>query len=246
MAGATDGLGAVAYIKKELQPQLFVLVMTGYADEDAPYRAMDAEVDGYLYKNDFNANLLLMAVAGILEQREQKTFFRSLFEPILSASRRFLQAQEQTRYDKAREKLDDGRLATYRRYIVAIQSRQLLMGAALEMWDSFQLLESHYPKLAKPKEMGSLFQSYAELHGLISQRNQNHISSQKPRGPGQLDRKTFQGLFDRILAGRIQAQELIMAEALRHMTPSDRQSKAEYRRLHGKIWEGEPTERQLR
>ena len=233
MAGARDGLGAVAHIKKELQPHMFVLVMTGYADEEAPYRAMDAEVDGYLYKNDFNAKLLLTAVDGILQQREQKGFLRSLFEP----ARRFLQAQEQARYEAARDKLDEGRLATYRRYVVAIQSRQLLMGGALEIWDLLSHLEADYPKLTKPQEMGALFQKYAEVHKLITQRGQKHISSQKPRASGQVDRKPFQGLFDRILSGTIHATELQMAERLRLMEPAELAKNPHYTRLHAKLWD---------
>lgn len=238
MAGATDGLGAVAHIKRELQPQMFVLVMTGYADEEAPNRAMDADVDGYIYKNDFNAKLLLMAVEGVLKQREEKSFFRSLFEPVLSASRRFLQAQEQARFDRAREKLDEGRLATYRRFIVAIQARQLLLGSALEIWDIFQQLEHHYPKLNKPQDMGTLYQKYVEVHSLISLKNVNQVSSQKPREPGQVDRKAFQGLFDKILSGRIQATELQLAETLRHIPESERKKNQHYSRLFCKIWEG--------
>ena len=238
MAGATDGLGAVAYIKRQLQPHMFVLVMTGYADEEAPNRAMDADVDGYIYKNEFNAKLLLMAVEGILKQKEERSFLRSLFEPVLSASRRFLQAQEQGRFDKAREKLDEGRLATYRRYIVAIQSRQLLMGSALEIWDIFQQLEHHYPKLNKPQDMGILYQKYVQVHALISQRNVNQVSSQKPRESEQVDRKAFQGLFDKILGGRIQATELQLAETLRHLPASERKKNQHYSRLFCKIWEG--------
>ena len=158
MEGSMDGISTVHYIKSHFLPQLLVLMMTGYADDLSPYRAMEAEVDAYIFKKDFKTSSLLWAMENALRQRQQKTIFRKLFEPILSAPRRLLQTQDKARYDKALEKLDEGRLSTYRRFMVGIQSRQLEFRPALDIWDEFDKLERVYPILDTPPGHGRTLQ----------------------------------------------------------------------------------------
>jgi CheY-like chemotaxis protein len=239
MAGSTDGIGAVSKIKRDIRPEIFVLMITGYADTEAPFRAMDAQVDGYLYKNDFNANLLLMTVESILKQKEEKSFFRSLLNPLVNASKKILQAHEQAKYERAKEKLDEGRYATYKRYVVSIQSRQLLIGGALELWDSFDVIESYYPKFHTPPEMGQLYQKYAEIYKMIDDRCRKPLSQLKAREPKQVERKLFQGLFDRICSNRLSATDVQMAEHLRKMDPGERNRDPNFRRLYNRIWLGQ-------
>ena len=81
MEGPMDGISTVHYIKAHFLPQLLVLMMTGYADDLSPYRAMEAEVDAYIFKKDFKTSSLLWAMENALRQRQQKTIFRNLFEP---------------------------------------------------------------------------------------------------------------------------------------------------------------------
>jgi CheY-like chemotaxis protein len=239
MAGSTDGIGAVSKIKRDIRPEIFVLMITGYADTEAPFRAMDAQVDGYLYKNDFNANLLLMTVESILKQREEKSFFRSLLNPLMNASKKLLHAHEQAKYERAKEKLDEGRYAAYKRYVVSIQSRQLLIGGALEIWDSFDIIEGYYPKVHTPPEMGQIYAKYAEIYKMIDERCRKPLSQLKPREPKQVDRKTFQGLFDRISNNRLSATDVQMAEHLRKMDPGERNRDPNFRRLYNRIWLGQ-------
>lgn len=239
MAGSTDGIGAVSKIKRDIRPEIFVLMITGYADTEAPFRAMDAQVDGYLYKNDFNANLLLMTVESILKQREEKSFFRSLLNPLVNASKKLLQAHEQAKYERAKEKLDEGRYATYKRYVVSIQSRQLLIGGAIELWDSFDVIEQYYPKFHTPPEMGQLYQKYAEIYKMIDDRCRKPLSQLKAREAKQVERKLFQGLFDRICSNRLSATDVQMAEHLRKMDPGERNRDPNFRRLYNRIWLGQ-------
>ena len=67
MAGATDGLGAVARVKK-FQPNIKVVVITGYASEDAPARAIGLQVDDYVYK-PFRIPALLESVRKTLSRK---------------------------------------------------------------------------------------------------------------------------------------------------------------------------------
>jgi len=238
MAGSTDGIGAVAAIKKDIRPDMFVLMMTGYADNEAPFRAMDAQVDGYLYKNDFNANLLIATVQSILAQHEQRGFFRNLLHPLIAASKKLLAAHEQARYERAKEKLEEGRYAAYKRFVVAIQARQLLIGGALEIWDQFDEVEKLYPTMHEPPQMGQLHTRYGEIYRGIDQRCKNPLSSLKPRPAHLVERKQFQGLFDRIVANRLTASDVQMAEPLRLMPEGQRKSDPNLRRLFARIWEG--------
>lgn len=238
MAGSSDGIGAVATIKRDIRPEMFVLMMTGYADSEAPFRAMDAQVDGYLYKNDFNANLLIMTVQSILAQREQRGFFRSLLAPLITASKKMLAAHEQARYEKAKEKLEEGRYAAFKRFLVAIQARQLLIGGALEIWDLFTEVERLFPVLHEPPEMGKLHARYGEIYKMVDHRCKNPLSSLKARSGQQIERKMFQGLFDRIIANRLTASDVQMAEFLRGLPEQQRKTDPNFRRLFSKIWEG--------
>jgi len=239
MEGAMDGISTVHYIKTHFLPQLLVLMMTGYADDLSPYRAMEAEVDAYIFKKDFKTSALLWAMENALRQRQQKTLFRKLFEPILSAPRRLLQTQDKARYDKALEKLDEGRLSTYRRFMVGIQSRQLEFRPALDIWDEFDKLERVYPILDMPQAMGELYKKYQALQQMISRRESSPYSPPQGRSPGQVDRGAFQILYDNIGRQRMNPTELLMAEAVRRMTPQERSADLEFEDLYTKIWEKE-------
>lgn len=239
MEGPIDGISTVHYIKTHFLPQLLVLMMTGYADDLSPYRAMEAEVDAYIFKKDFKTSALLWAMENALRQRQQKTIFRKLFEPILSAPRRLLQTQDKARYDKALEKLDEGRLGTYRRFMVGIQSRQLEFRPALDIWDEFDKLERVYPILDMPPAMGELYKKYQALQQMISRRENSPYSPPVTRGPGQVDRAAFQILYDNIGRQQLNATELLMAEAVRRMTAQERSADLEFEDLYHKIWEKE-------
>jgi DNA-binding NarL/FixJ family response regulator len=243
MAGPTDGLGAVAYIKEKLQSQLLVVMITGFADENAPRRALDIAVDAYLYKNQLTVKDTLRIVDGLLKQRTQKGFLEQLLEPLWAKPKQLLQAhqekqkaQQEEQLAKAKDALDQAKLDAYKRLTVAIMSGNILMAPSLDIWDILVELDKQYVQANNLNEMRAVFNSYQKLREEIATREAKNELSMKPREPHQLTRPQWKIIFDKVKKGDLSAMQLQFAEKLRQLAPEERQKNPRWHAMYQVIW----------
>lgn len=238
MAGFTDGIGAAAHIKRKYLPNLLVIVITGYADTEAPGRAMEVEVDLYIYKNDLQrVQDLLVKVACLLKQREKtkKGIFRQFFAPLLEKPLQMLKAREQSKLKHAEEVLAAQRLKTYKLYVVSVTSKTLYRSLARQAWDLLAWVEVRAAKAENLEQMRFLYARYQLVQEFVLKNlNKTGNYSQIPADGATMIQ--FRDLLDKIEKSKITADELQHAERVRLSSPEERKKNAEWRALYETLW----------
>ncbi len=243
MSGPTDGLGTVAYIKEKLQPSLLVVMITGFADEAAPRRALDIAVDAYLYKRDLSIQGTLNLVEGLLKQKTQKGFLEQLFQPLWAKPLKLFQAhQEKQRQaekeslQRAKEALDQSKLDAYKRLVVAVMSGNILRAPSLDVWDLLQDLDERNLAAGNLAEMGAVNKGYLQVRDEIAKREASNELNLGARPEGKLSKPEWKILFDKIQSGMLNATQLQLAERLRKMEPAERARDAKLETMFRAIW----------
>lgn len=243
MSGPTDGLGTVAYIKDKLQPSLLVVMITGFADEAAPRRALDIAVDAYLYKKDLSIQGTLTLVEGLLKQKTQKGFLEQLFQPLWAKPLKLFQAHqekqrqaEKENLQRAKEALDGSKLDAYKRLVVAVMSGNILRAPSLDVWDLLQDLDERNLAAASLAEMGAVNKGYLQVREEIAKREASNELNLGARPEGKLSKADWKILFDKIRAGMLNATQLQLAERLRRMEPGDRSREPKLESMFRAIW----------
>ncbi len=208
MAGATDGLGVLAQLKKA-RPELRTVVITGYASEDAPARAISIQVDDYLYK-PFRLPAMLDTVKRVLESGEERQTYQKVFARLFSAPRRMLENSRYSALEAERDKVLQG-------YYVGVRSNLLTAGAALDLWDQLELLEARFPDVTAEGvvDLGRAYRQVLEV--MTAAARSGAVGTFKNRKPEQLSRQAFTRLYDEIKAGRVTPEQLRVAFDLRRL-----------------------------
>lgn len=241
MAGPTDGLGTVAHIKEKLQRNILVVMITGFADESAPRRALDIAVDAYLYKKDLTIQGTLNLVESLLKQKTQRGFLEQLLEPLWAKPLKLFQAHQEKQKQaerealiKAKEALEQAKLDAYRRLVVAVMSGNILRSASLEIWDLLVEMDETYLKASNLAEMGKAHQAYQRLREEIARREAKNELTLAARPPGKVSKGEWKILYDKIQGGMLNATQLQFAEKLRTI---DIAKEPKYAPMHKAIWQ---------
>jgi len=237
VAGNRDGLVALELMKHH-RPELRCIVITGYASEDAPVRAVRLAVDDYLYK-PFGMEDILQVVRRVFNAGQDRLSYKGVLSSVLSAPRKLLERAEQSRRESAGRRLDEERERCVQGFYVGVRSNLLSRGAALDAWDRLETLDAHYDwrHEATPAMLGELADSYRQLFDLLSAmaRSQS-VGSHAPRGNGQVERADFGRFFEKIRVGVVTQEQLQIASQLRRVPADARAANAELQRLFMEIW----------
>lgn len=220
MPGTTDGIGALEWLKAR-QPHLLCIVITGYAELEAPVRALKVQVDDYLYK-PFGQDELVQAVRRLLAAQQERSVYRRL----LALPGKLLNYLASARQEGARQALEAARDAAHQAFFVGVRSKLLSGGAALDVWDRLEALEAD-PQVAGYREL-------PELIGALS-RSQN-VGSFKNREPGQVDRASFLALLEKVRIGSVTPEQLRVAGEVWRTTLDERRQDPELTRLYKTLW----------
>lgn len=218
MAGPTDGLGAVAGVKK-FQPNIKVVMITGYASEDAPARAIGLQVDDYVYK-PFRIPALLETVRRTLARKSG--FWGPLLgiRNLLSAPLKLLEQSQQRRLQQLIELLEKEKQRVIQGYYVALRSKHISRSAALEIWDTLEGLEGQSLRLsdsageAAVQAVGAGYRKVFER--LTYYEKTGHVGPAAARQPGQVTRAGFNQLVDSVQRGKLGLEELVWLLGSRH------------------------------
>jgi len=217
MAGATDGLGAVAGIKK-FQPSIKVVMITGYASDDCPQRAIQLQVDDYVHK-PFRVPVMLEVVRRVLARRNG--FFSSFLNlrNLLAAPLRLMEGSQSRRVQSMLSLLEQEKDKVLKGYFVALRSKAISKSAALEIWDQLERLEhmslsiSQQPGEAAVQSVGSGYRKVYER--VLYFEKTGHVAGAAPRQGGQVSRPGFGTLVDQVQGGQIGLEELVQVLAAR-------------------------------
>jgi len=224
--GPVDGLGALALLKLR-RPELKCIVMTGYADDEAPLKALEIQVDDYLYK-PFDVSDVLRSVEQIRNAGKRRSYFTALWDKHVA----------RPRLERALENLSQARVQALNGLRVAIRSKQINLDRAWEMWLRWEHIEKIYSRV----DMGELEASPAVIQsGIQHYKNFCHDFRLRTIKPGEVPltadyKPAFRKLYARIVAGEIDVEELLMAAFVRQVPKERRVIDGELQQLYENLW----------
>jgi len=214
LPGTQDGLDGLEAIKK-LLPKIYTIVITGYADDTAPSRAMRQGVDFYLYKPFGIAKLLNVVETVLATQRDHSTYQHQLSQ-FFQGPRRLL-ASLAGKSEQPELVLDPARIVLFKALYAGMQSKNLTVTGALSLWDELQPLEQSYEALQNITGPGAdeLARKYQLLQARAEKMAQSRTTGDpKPREPGQMVMAFFSRLYQRVVDGAFGVPILMAAPAL--------------------------------
>lgn len=227
-----DGIEVLGVLKQR-QPALYCIVMTGYAGDDAPDRALRVQVEDYLYK-PFKARDLLKTIHRLETREAEQSRYDSLFASVMAGYQKIIDTSvppELTRADEARH-------AVYRAFYVSIRSDKVRPGEAIHVWDLLGQAERRREQvLASPAPDAclKLQQGYAYVGQLITALATSGLT-QRPRAAGLISPQAFELLYDKVKAGLLGLEELKLAPSSLLADPVALSTNPELRRLRESIW----------
>lgn len=241
--GDVDGLTALEKIKA-LHPHMKTIVMTGFAIEDAPLRAVKIKVDDYLNK-PFGEQVFMVAVERALTSSSRRLGFDRLLSTFRSLSSKIVEAWEGSKKSSAGGALLQARDEFYQAYYTLIRARKLACRAALNCWEQLETLERGYlryqaqPDGFQPEQLRSGAQAYQALLAKVTKMAETNDQGSM-RHTFSFPR--FKAFFDLIVSGGIALEELHLAYALwlGELEQSSRHSR-ESRDLFTRMWGSPPT-----
>lgn len=228
-----DGVEMFHKLRK-LLPKVKCIVITGYAAEDTPVRAIRLRIDDYLFK-PFSLMYFLKSVNRALEEEEEKQEKKALFSKLFA---RFGLLSSKPRED-ALEALVEERQDAFRGLYVLIRSGYLSERAALEVYTKLELLESKFRTLLHKKDADtSRLNEVGAMYTAIKQRLEGFKAGKAEEAPntGVLPPDEFTPLFKAILDSEISFEDLLYAPLLRKTPDSRFETLGELLELKRKLW----------
>lgn len=153
-----DGLECLSRMRETI-PELRAIVITGYAESDAPTRAVQLAASDYLYK-PFNIGQLVEAVEKVLNQEQEREKGLGLLGSLRAG------------YQKLVARLGGGakdRDRAYQAFFVGVRSKRLVPEHALAHWKTLSDLEEQLAQGASASELKASYQEIVEKIAVQSQ-----------------------------------------------------------------------------
>jgi YesN/AraC family two-component response regulator len=234
-----DGVELLGKIKK-IQPRVKSIVITGYASEDTPVRAIRCQVSDYLFK-PFSLQYFLDSVNRTIHEESEKTSKRELFGWLFQKLGLSLASSQ----DRALERVVEERQEAFRFLFVGTRSTYLSQHTACELYTKLELLETRFrsllnegsPKASMIQEIQTAYRdiqmydtSPLPLNDINSER------AEKTSSPSIIDQEQFKPLYEAIKQSEISFEELLYSPLLR-ITPDARfETMKELVDLKRKLW----------
>ncbi len=157
MAGSTDGVGALVIIKG-IRRTIRTIVITGYASEDVPVRAMKAQADDYLLKGDqgFGIGELLRVIKRVLERQPVSASWGDrLRRWVFMPSRMLVEARL--------PELEQERQNFFDQFFVGLRPGHINPENAYQIWRRLQEYELQFHQISQPGQVDLLRNGYRAL-----------------------------------------------------------------------------------
>lgn len=221
-----DGLESVQRITA-LQPKIKSIVITGYASDDAPGRAMDAFTCDYLRK-PFGAEQLLLSVSRALSAGKESSGYRALVEKARSVAQKV--GASVTGMDASRDH-------AFQNYYVGVRAGHLNAAAARATWDELEAIE--WERLNAEKDLTLLTKAlelkkrYDDFCVVCKTPAALPAPDGERKGVGQ---REFQPLFRNVRNAEISCEQLKLAVYLRSATGEELRAAPELEKIKSQIW----------
>ena len=228
-----DGVETIDRVKR-LQPHIKCIIITGYASEDTPVRAIRLNVNDYLFK-PFSLAYYLNSVTRVLHQELEAQSKKDLFTELFSRFGLSIGDDD----DALLEGLVEDREEAFRGLYVGIRSVLLDEEMAREIYATLENLEGEFRKQmnavnAEPaitKRMQREYREVGERLALLK------VGADEERGDAFLmEPATFKPLSQAIKSGEVSFGDLLYAPLLRKTPDSRFEAQAELLGLKRKLW----------
>lgn len=218
--GEVDGIEFLAQLRR-FAPKVRSIVMTGYASNDAPARALKVQAEDYIYK-PFELDDLLDAVERVLGAEDEKEKYRGLFGGIKAGYEKLKGAAGAALASAELKALEAPRDLCFSAFYVGVRSRKLNQKEAAELWGRIEALEQQRQELLKgASQLGrgkALAKDYDYVRELIAAVSRTSLEFRGQQGsscPAEL----FAHLFAQLGAGAVSAEQLKQAPVVRTLDP---------------------------
>lgn len=210
LAGPVDGLEAVRLIKK-YRPRFKVVMITGYADDEASRKAVEMLVDDYIHKP-----VKLAALMEVVERVLKPPQFSPLqsLRKLMEAPLKLMNQARAVQVQRMLGLLEIEKQKVLQAFFVALRSKGLSKSAALDLWDQLEILEADWQRLTdSPSEESLQAQGIAYrkvIERLAYFQRTGNVASSPPRDAQAVTRAGFNSLLDLVQAGKVGQQELLL------------------------------------
>lgn len=211
-----DGIEGLEKVR-ELQPRIQCILITGFANEEAPSRAIRLRVDDYLYK-PFTRQALLHSVGAVLGGAEERTRYQGYLGappngPVLTA-------------------LEPYREAAFGAFYVGCRSHKLNETLAKGAYERLEMLEKKRTEgmdRATYEELVRGYQ-YVAVHVGAVDRSQ---TQQLARSLNAVENDSFARFYKRLREGNLTPELAVLAAAVRTPQPTH----PELVKLRAQLWD---------
>jgi CheY-like chemotaxis protein len=237
MAGI-DGIDALAGLRR-LHPQLRSIVITGYANDEAPPRAIKQGACDYLYK-PFKLSELLTSIERILNSEDETNRGQAALASLMGGFGKLMTAVGALLSNQQLKLVESARRDAYQGFYVAIRSRAFGVEQALRVWDSLEDLEEKRQGLMSGRlDLGlcrELGEGYKWVLTVLEALKKNNTPLIRTRENERVSRERFAFLYDAILTGKIASAQVSLAPFLRAADPASLQQSPDLAKLHRRFW----------
>ena len=229
-----DGVEMLGKIKK-IQPKLKSIVITGYASEDTPIRAIRYQVSDYLFK-PFSLQYFLGSVTRVIESDSEKASKGDLFGRLFAKFGLSMRRSQ----DRALELVVNERNEAFRFLFVGARSGYLCQQTASELYSKLEQLETRFRKLLNEESPDpDLVEKMTRAYVDIVMYDTSPLEFEAQAGvaaPKTIPEEQFRPLYEAIKKSEISFEELQYAPLLR-ITPDARfETMKELLELKRKLW----------
>ena len=227
-----DGIDGIQCISQLLDryPKVKSIVITGYASDDAPGRAMDADSCDYLVK-PFQAEQLLQAVSRALAAREESQGYSNLFSQLWGKAQAAVE-----KVGVAISGLEKSRGRAFQWYYLGIRSGHLAIAAAQMVWDILDAAEKLRLTAEKQQSLLSESKELKERYEQLGEFCKNPSKATLPEKRSARGQIQFKPLFRNIREGKISCEQLKLASYLQSLSEDELKSSPTLADLKTLVW----------
>lgn len=225
-----DGIEALAALR-ERHPDCRGVVITGYASQTAPSRAVEQKAWEYLHK-PFSLDQLVACVQRLRRAGEAHDRVDALSERLVNGFSRRLQQEFVP-------ELNQKRLEAFRAFYVGVRAQALGRNEAFHLWTQLEELDFDLLQAAGAQDFERLAEGWSNVHEVVA--NFTYLGGlsclQTSPQPGGASPEEFGRLYERLRSGEIPGHlELTLAPVVRQLEPAARSADPDYQRLYASFW----------
>lgn len=212
MGGPVDGLGAMQKIKK-FQPKAKIVMLTGYADEDAARRAVEILVDDYVHK-PIKLPILMEVIERVLQPPARQFSPLAGLRSLLAAPMKLMEQAKLQRIQRMLSLLELEKQKVTQAFFISLRARGLSKSASLELWDQLEKLEVGWlqlPNTPTEEALQSIGMAYRQVYERMAHyQKTGNVASMAARDHKLVSRNGFQTMVDHVQAGKLAQEELLL------------------------------------